>query len=71
MGSRIKKQALKNTAGQEALEQLVLEAHADGRSLRQIASYASMTPEGIRKMLARALKVDSEPGETSIDKGEK
>lgn len=36
-----------------AMEELVLEAHAQGQSLRQIAKDARMTPEGVRKMIAR------------------
>jgi len=50
---RLKRQARKNAAGQAALEKLVLEAHNERKSLRQIAEAAGMTAEGVRKMLAR------------------
>lgn len=53
VNSRIRRQARKNAAGQLAMEALVLEAHTQGQSLRQIAKDARMTPEGVRKMLAR------------------
>lgn len=53
MTNRLKKQSRKNAAGQAALERLVLEAHEAGQTLRQIARAADMTPEGVRKMLAR------------------
>jgi hypothetical protein len=53
VSSRIRRQARKNAAGQIAMEKLVLEAHRDGQSLRQIAKDAAMTPEGVRKMIAR------------------
>lgn len=56
MNSRIRRQARKNAAGQLAMEELVLEAHEGGQSLRQIAKDAAMTPEGVRKMLARIAK---------------
>lgn len=51
--NRLKRQAAKNAAGQAALEQLVLKAHDQGKSLRDIAVAAKMTPEGVRKMIAR------------------
>jgi hypothetical protein len=54
--TRLEQQAIDNAAGQDALEQLVLEAHAEKKSLRQIAAAARMTPEGVRKMLARLTK---------------
>lgn len=53
VNSRIRRQARKNAAGQLAMEKLVLEAHRDGQSLRQIAKDAGLTPEGVRKMIAR------------------
>lgn len=53
VSSRIRRQARKNAAGQLAMERLVLEAHVQGKSLREIAKAASMSPEGVRKMLAR------------------
>lgn len=53
MTNRLKRQARRNAAGQAALERLVLEAHEQGKSLRQIAESARMTPEGVRKMIAR------------------
>jgi hypothetical protein len=56
--SRIKKQVRKNAAGQAALEALVLEAKNEGQSLRQIADAAKMSPEGVRKMLARITAQD-------------
>lgn len=56
MNTRIRRRARKNAAGQIAMEQLVLEAHEAGQSLRQIAKDAGMTPEGVRKMLARIAK---------------
>ena len=61
VNSRIRRQARKNAAGQLAMERLVLEAHAQGKSLREIAKAASMSPEGVRKMLAR---LGSEQAET-------
>ena len=60
MTNRLKKQARRNAAGQAALEQLVLEAHEEGRSLRQIADAARMTPEGVRKMIARLTSKNSD-----------
>jgi DNA-binding Lrp family transcriptional regulator len=53
VANRLKKQAKRNAAGQAALEKLVLEAHAEGKSLREIGEAAGMTPEGVRKMIAR------------------
>lgn len=53
MAIKIRRQADKNAAGQAALEQLVLEGHRQGMSLRAIATEARMTPEGVRKMLKR------------------
>jgi predicted AAA+ superfamily ATPase len=51
--NRLKRQAAKNAAGQAALQQLVIAAHGEGKSLREIAKAAKMTPEGVRKMLLR------------------
>ena len=51
--TRLKRQAAKNAAGHAALEQLVLKAHDQGKSLRDIAAAVKMTPEGVRKMLVR------------------
>lgn len=60
MTNRLKKQARRNAAGHAALEQLVLEAHEGGQSLRQIADAARMTPEGVRKMIARLTSKNEE-----------
>lgn len=54
VNSRIRRQARKNAAGQLAMKKLVLEAHRAGQSLRQIGRDAGMTPEGVRRMIARA-----------------
>ena len=51
---RLQRQAREIAAGRRELEELILEAHRCGQSLRQIAVEAEMTPEGIRKLIARA-----------------
>lgn len=50
---KLKKQAAKNADGQARLEQLVVQAHGEGHSLRTIGEAAGLTPEGVRRMLAR------------------
>jgi hypothetical protein len=64
VNSRIRRQARKNAAGMRAMERLVLEAHLEGQSLRQIAKDAGMTPEGVRKMIAR---IEREAGTSADD----
>lgn len=54
MLGKIRKQAVRNAAGGKALEQLVLQAAAERKSLREIGAAAGMTPEGVRKMIRRA-----------------
>jgi transposase len=51
--SQLKKQAKKVETDQARLEQLVVKAHGDGKSLREIAAVIGKTPEGVRKMVAR------------------
>lgn len=60
MLSRLGRQAAKNAAGKAALERLVLEAHKEGKSLRAIAAEADLTPEGVRRMLKRLGRTDTE-----------
>lgn len=57
--TRLEQQATDNAEGQRALEELVIEAHAAKKSLRQIAKAARMTPEGVRKMLARLTREET------------
>lgn len=59
MITRLEQQATDNAEGQRVLEQLVIEAHAEKKSLRQIAKAARMTPEGVRKMLARLTREET------------
>ena len=54
MLAEIRKQAAQNAAGNDALMQLVVKASSERKTLRAIAAAAGMTPEGVRKMLARA-----------------
>lgn len=61
MVSKLKRQAAKNAVGKAALEQLVIEAHKEGRSLRTIAAAAELTPEGVRRMLKRLDRENAEP----------
>ena len=51
--ARLKRRARRLAAAQAALEESVLEAHREGQSLREIGKIVSMSPEGVRKMLAR------------------
>jgi transposase len=51
--SQLKKQAKRVEASQDLLEQLVVKAHGEGKSLREIAAVIGKTPEGVRKMVAR------------------
>ena len=70
VNSRMRRQARKNAAGQLAMEQLVLEAHRDGQSLRQIAKDAGMTPEGVRKMIARVERNVAKDAQVGADASE-
>ncbi len=54
MLASIRKQAQRNAAGDAAMMRLVALAKAEGKSLRDIGAAAGMTPEGVRKMIARA-----------------
>ena len=55
--ARLKAQADNERAVREVerakTEALVIEAHREGRSLRQIAKEAGLSHEGVRKMLKR------------------
>ena len=59
--SRLKKQAKKVQAGQDLLEQLVVKAHGEGKSLREIGAAIGKTPEGVRKMVARVSGAPAAP----------
>lgn len=53
LAKRLDRAAAKIRSGTDERDHLILEAHAQGASLREIASHAGMTHVGVKKVIGR------------------